>query len=92
MIEFEGPLPPERRLPLVDRLAPDHPAYLRILAAHEAALQAGEPGYVDPASGFFVFTAAELWEHGACCSSGCRHCPFDEGLRGDAGPRRDGGA
>jgi len=44
--------------------------------AHDRAVAAGEPGYVDPNTGFFVFTAAELLARGACCESGCRHCPY----------------
>ena len=48
----------------------------RVRAAHDAAVRAGEAGYVDPATGFFVFTAAHLAARGACCGSGCRHCPY----------------
>ena len=38
-------------------------------------MAAGEPGYFDPDTELFVFTAAYLIERG-CCDSGCRHCPF----------------
>lgn len=76
-------LPSRRRLPLVDRLSPEHPAYPAIVAAHEQAIQLGQPGYLDPATGHFVFTAAEHWERGTCCASGCRHCPYAAGRRGD---------
>jgi len=78
-------LPRARRLPLVERLSPRDGSYARIISAHEAAIRTGAPGYVDPTSGFFVFTAAELWERGVCCSSGCRHCPYDDGPRGPRG-------
>ena len=44
--------------------------------AHDRAVAAGEPGYLDPASGAFVFTAVELAARGECCGSGCRHCPY----------------
>jgi Family of unknown function (DUF5522) len=47
-----------------------------IRAAHDAAVDAGEPGYLDPETGLFVFTAAFLIERGTCCDSGCRHCPY----------------
>jgi Family of unknown function (DUF5522) len=47
-----------------------------IRVAHDRAVAAGEPGYLDPASGAFVFTAVELAARGECCGSGCRHCPF----------------
>ena len=47
-----------------------------ILAAHGQALDAGEDGYLDPSTGWWCFTAAYLWSRGACCDSGCRHCPY----------------
>lgn len=62
--------------PRPERLAPDHPHRGQILAAHDDAMAAGEPGYVDPLTGYFVFTAAELAAKGACCDTGCRHCPY----------------
>ncbi len=46
------------------------------LAAHEAALDAGEAGYLDPTSGLFVLTARFLADRGTCCGRGCRHCPY----------------
>jgi hypothetical protein len=49
-----------------------------VQAAHDRAVIAGEPGYVDPDTGFFVFTAAELRARGECCGSGCRHCPYPD--------------
>jgi hypothetical protein len=59
-----------------DRLASDHPTRASILERHRAAMNAGEPGYLDPDTGLFVFTAAFHAERGACCDSGCRHCPY----------------
>jgi hypothetical protein len=58
------------------RLDPGHPRRADILAAHEAALELGEPGYTDPVTGLFVFTSAYLRARGTCCDSGCRHCPY----------------
>jgi hypothetical protein len=52
------------------------PAGESIRLAHDAAVAAGEAGYLDPASGLFVLTSAYLAERGACCEQGCRHCPF----------------
>jgi Family of unknown function (DUF5522) len=49
-----------------------------VLAAHAAALEAGEAGYLDPTSGLFVLTAGYLAELGTCCERGCRHCPYLE--------------
>jgi hypothetical protein len=62
--------------PHPSRLPPDDPQRGAILAAHRRAIDAGEPGYADPATGLFVFTAAYLAERGTCCDSGCRHCPY----------------
>lgn len=62
--------------PHPSRLAPDHPRRTELLAAHQAALDAGEPGYLDPETGLFVLTAAYLADRGHCCGSGCRHCPY----------------
>lgn len=48
----------------------------RIAELHDAAVAAGEPGYLDPDTGLFVLTAAYLLEQGGCCGEGCRHCPY----------------
>jgi hypothetical protein len=47
-----------------------------ILDAHRRALAAGADTYVDPASGYQVFTARYLLDRGTCCDTGCRHCPY----------------
>jgi hypothetical protein len=57
------------------RLAPTAPGYDAILSAHRAALSDGDSGYIDPVSGWFVFTAAYLAGRD-CCDCGCRHCPY----------------
>jgi hypothetical protein len=73
---------PDRRLPAAlaepdpARLDPARPDRGAVLAAHARALAAGEDGYLDPATGYWVFTAAYLWDRGSCCDSGCRHCPY----------------
>jgi hypothetical protein len=82
--ESEGrrlPLAP-RRLdePHPSRLAPDHPRRAEILAAHAAALAAGEAGYADPQTGLFVLTAGFLARRALCCGRGCRHCPYVDDL------------
>ena len=48
------------------------------LAAHSAAMAAGEDGYIDPVNSMFVMTAKSFAEKGFCCDSGCRHCPFED--------------
>jgi hypothetical protein len=75
--------PPEKRdegRPLTEphpsRLPADHPRRQQILDAHAGAVARGEAGYLDPATGLFVLTAATLLERGECCQSGCRHCPY----------------
>lgn len=47
-----------------------------VVARHDAAVAAGEPTYVDPATGYLVMTEATLAARGTCCGSGCRHCPY----------------
>ncbi|MGB9111882.1 MAG: DUF5522 domain-containing protein [Acidimicrobiales bacterium] len=64
--------------PAQSRLRLDTPDRAAILAAHEAALLSGAPGYTDPVSGLFVFSAGYLAARGYCCSQGCRHCPYVE--------------
>jgi hypothetical protein len=44
--------------------------------AHAAAVDEGLDGYLDPATGFFVFTERFHRDRGRCCGSGCRHCPY----------------
>lgn len=67
--------PPAGRHP--GRLPSDPTARAAVLEAHAAAVAAGEDGYLDPATGLFVLTAAYLADRGRCCGSGCRHCPYD---------------
>jgi len=46
------------------------------MAAHDEAVAAGDPGYLDPSTGLFVLTAEYLQARGRCCAEGCRHCPY----------------
>jgi hypothetical protein len=62
--------------PHPSRLPLEHPGRDEALAAHAAALGRGEAGYLDPATGLFVLTAAFLADRGTCCDRGCRHCPY----------------
>jgi hypothetical protein len=72
----DTPAPRPLTEPHPSRLAPGHPRRAEILAAHAAALDAGQAGYLDPDSGLFVLTAGFLSDRGTCCSRGCRHCPY----------------
>jgi uncharacterized protein DUF5522 len=65
---------PERPHP--SRLDPARADYDDVIAAHEAAVRAGEAGYLDPTTGLFVLTVEYLRERGSCCDQGCRHCPY----------------
>ncbi len=47
-----------------------------VFAVHEAACRDGALSYVDPTTGFQVFTRLGLLERGQCCGAGCRHCPY----------------
>jgi hypothetical protein len=62
--------------PHPSRLPPDGPGRDRILEHHARAMKAGEAGYLDPATGLFVLTAAYLRDRGNCCERACRHCPY----------------
>jgi len=62
--------------PRPDRFDPAQPGFQAAMAAHAAAVVAGEAGYADPATGLFVLTSASLAERGWCCGNGCRHCPY----------------
>lgn len=63
-------------VPAASRVPLDAPNREVILAAHAAAVERGDAGYIDPDSGLFVLTAKFLADRGACCESGCRHCPY----------------
>ena len=60
------------------RLDPMRSDYDEILARHRRSVGGGADTYRDPATGFFVFTAAYLWGRGYCCDNQCRHCPYLE--------------
>jgi hypothetical protein len=63
-------------VPHPERFAPHEPGYGPAVAAHAAAVTAGQDGYLDPSTGYFVFTASYLRDRGDCCEVGCRHCPW----------------
>ncbi|WP_374078784.1 DUF5522 domain-containing protein [Bdellovibrio bacteriovorus] len=43
---------------------------------HQKACERGEDTYVDPVTGYIVFTELFHKRRGHCCESGCRHCPY----------------
>jgi iron complex transport system substrate-binding protein len=48
----------------------------RIRELHARACANNSPTYIDPVTGYEVFTADFLSRRGECCRSGCRHCPY----------------
>ncbi len=67
---------PDIARPHPSRCDPARPDYDAIIAAHEAAVLAGEPTYRDPSTGLSVMTVTALVARGECCHGGCRHCPY----------------
>ncbi len=61
---------------MVTRPASDEQSADAAMAAHDLAAANGDDGYFDPSTGLFVMTADYHLRRGACCDSGCRHCPY----------------
>lgn len=58
---------------------------------HEAACARGAQSYIDPRTGYLVFTRRKHEARGYCCKSGCRHCPYgftDASKEGDSDEQR----
>jgi iron complex transport system substrate-binding protein len=47
-----------------------------ITELHARACARRQPTYVDPQTGYDVFTADFMRRRGYCCGNGCRHCPY----------------
>lgn len=45
--------------------------------AHRKAISSGSETYVDPSTGYTVFTELSHLKRGKCCGNMCRHCPYD---------------
>ena len=45
-------------------------------ANHRAAVRDGAEHYLDPDTGYRVFTELHHRARGICCGMGCRHCPY----------------
>ena len=62
-------------------MTPKSSSFSKELSAllHEEACARGEHDYVDPQTGYRVFTRLYLIERGTCCESTCRHCPYGFG-------------
>jgi hypothetical protein len=46
-------------------------------SVHGDAIKSGKMSYVDPRSGYTVFTELFHLKRGTCCGARCRHCPFN---------------
>ena len=42
---------------------------------HKTAIENSQSTYIDPKSGYKVFTSKELLKR-PCCGNICRHCPY----------------
>jgi ATP:cob(I)alamin adenosyltransferase len=49
---------------------------LEIEEIHKIACQQGSATYIDPKTGFNVFTEISHLKRGTCCGNQCRHCPY----------------
>ncbi|XP_026199116.1 uncharacterized protein C1orf53 homolog isoform X2 [Anabas testudineus] len=45
---------------------------------HTQACEAKKQMYIDPSSGYKVFTEYAHLQRGKCCGSACRHCPYGQ--------------
>jgi hypothetical protein len=64
------------------------PAAAVIAFVHDAAVARGCDQYIDPATGYKVFTALYLGRR-TCCGNACRHCPYDHA---NVGKKKKGAA
>lgn len=51
---------------------------LEIFRLHKEACEAEKRLYIDPSTGYKVFTAFAHLKRGKCCGSACRHCPYGQ--------------
>ncbi|KAL3047211.1 hypothetical protein OYC64_021433 [Pagothenia borchgrevinki] len=62
----------------------EHPARkfteeeMDIHRTHREACETKKQMYVDPSSGYKVFTEYAQLQRGKCCGSACRHCPYGQ--------------
>lgn len=56
---------------------------------HAKALAEGKDTYIDPKTGYEVFTTTYLLRYGSCCESGCRHCPYGFSSPSSSDPPRE---
>eukprot|EP00112_Aurelia_sp_Birch-Aquarium-sp1_P005404 Seg1614.9 transcript_id=Seg1614.9/GoldUCD/mRNA.D3Y31 product="putative protein C1orf53" protein_id=Seg1614.9/GoldUCD/D3Y31 len=49
---------------------------IEIIRRHTLACKAKKETYIDPETGYMVFTEYFHKERGSCCGNICRHCPY----------------
>lgn len=54
----------------------EKPLDLELSRLHDEAVARDQDLYLDPKTGFAVFTARYLSDRGECCHNCCRHCPW----------------
>ncbi|KAL7563808.1 hypothetical protein ACA910_019542 [Epithemia clementina (nom. ined.)] len=57
-------------------MANDNNNTVEIEDLHRVAVSQGSKTYLDPTTGFTVFTELAHLQRGKCCGSSCRHCPY----------------
>jgi hypothetical protein len=50
-----------------------------IEALHLEAVKKNQQSYIDPSTGYTVFTELAHLKRGFCCKNKCRHCPYNNG-------------
>lgn len=61
---------------------------MEIEELHRAACVRGQDTYIDPATGYTVFTEVFHKRRGKCCGNACRHCPYNHvNVKSKRGPK-----
>ncbi|NWF51268.1 MAG: hypothetical protein HXY49_12090 [Ignavibacteriaceae bacterium] len=68
----------KEELSAISRLDYPSPFYTEIMKRHRFSIKNNLESYIDPRTGFKVFTAEYLYNRGFCCGNLCRHCPFED--------------
>ncbi|KAG7338972.1 cobalamin adenosyltransferase [Nitzschia inconspicua] len=64
------------QIPIQTTATPVPPTVPDVEDLHIQALQQQQTSYVDPTTGFTVFTELLHLKRGTCCGNQCRHCPY----------------
>ena len=79
---------------MADNMQPKPKPIDDIEELHKNAMLKGSTTYIDPATGFTVFTELAHLRRGRCCGNMCRHCPYGwenvKGHEGSAPSKKEG--